>query len=218
MRSGTFVSLLGHNGSGKSTLLKTINGELPFMGSIFFGDKPVRYSRKQPALPYPVTYLSQESFVQFPILMEDLVVMGRYRHTRFLHPYSTKDYDMAFDIMNRLGIVHLRKKPVPDVSGGERQLAWIAQALLQDSSIYLLDEPTQNLDLYHRHMVMKLFNELSEQKGKTIIFSTHDLELLSDINGKIINLSENKALEENSAQNIQKHKQILLQRPSWYVS
>lgn len=196
-------------------MLKALNGALSFKGTIAYGHHKLKHSGNQKSLPVSITYLSQESFVQFPILMRDLVVMGRYRHTRFLQPYTAEDYRYTHDIMAKLGIQHLSHVPVPDVSGGERQLAWIAQALLQDAEIYLLDEPTQNLDLYHRLQVMQLFAALSKEKGKTVIFSTHDLELLSEINGKLINLSGHQSLINCTAEAIQEQRKILIQRPDY---
>ena len=95
----------------------------------------------------------------FAIAVRELVVMGRYRHHGLLSAYAPADYALADAALARVGMAHLATRNFTELSGGEQQLVWLAQLSLQDAQVYLLDEPTQQLDVYYRRQVFSLVHD-----------------------------------------------------------
>jgi iron complex transport system ATP-binding protein len=200
-----FVAIVGHNGTGKTTLFKAFTGSLPYQGQILVGDQDLK-SHAQPAAAGLLAYLPQKNTVSFPIKVRDLVVMGRYRRKRFFEQYSDQDYAAVQDIVKRLQIGHLENREFTELSGGEQQLVWLAQLMLQDAAICLLDEPTQQLDIYHKKRVFNLLESWVAQDGKTVLCITHDLANLQGHAGYILNLSKPRpALEPLSEASIREN-------------
>jgi iron complex transport system ATP-binding protein len=174
-KSGEIIGLVGRNGIGKSTLLKTIAGLLtPLQGEIFIKKKNIRhFSRAE--LARNISYVSTEIPHVSNLTVYDLVTYGRFPYTGWMGNMSEKDTAIATESIDQVGIAHISQKPIDEISDGERQRAMIARALSQDTDIIILDEPTAFLDLPNRYAILRLLNELASEKGKTIIFSTHDL-------------------------------------------
>jgi iron complex transport system ATP-binding protein len=183
-----FVAIVGHNGTGKTTLFKALTGSLPYQGQILVQGQDLK-NHAQPAAGL-LAYLPQKNTVSFPIKVRDLVVMGLYRRKRFFEQYSAQDYAVVQDIVSRLQIAHLHDREFTELSGGEQQLVWLAQLMLQDAAICLLDEPTQQLDIYHKKRVFNLLESWVEQDRKTVLCITHDLANLQGHAGYILNLSK----------------------------
>jgi iron complex transport system ATP-binding protein len=184
-----FVAIVGHNGAGKTTLFKAFTGTLPYQGQILIQDQDLK-SHAHPAASGLLAYLPQKNTVSFPIKVRDLVVMGLYRRKRFFEQYSQQDYDAVREIISRLQIDHLEDREFTELSGGEQQLVWLAQLMLQDAVICLLDEPTQQLDIYHKKRVFNLLESWVAQDRKTVLCITHDLANLQGHAGYILNLSK----------------------------
>jgi iron complex transport system ATP-binding protein len=184
-----FVAIVGHNGTGKTTLFKALTGSLPYQGQILVGGQDLK-SQAHPAAAGLLAYLPQKNTVSFPIKVRDLVVMGLYRRKRFFEQYSDLDYARVRDIVTRLQIDHLEDREFTELSGGEQQLVWLAQLMLQDAAICLLDEPTQQLDIYHKKRVFNLLDSWVGQDQKTVLCITHDLANLQGHAGYILNLSK----------------------------
>jgi iron complex transport system ATP-binding protein len=182
-----FVAIIGHNGSGKSTLLKTLTGQVPYQGQVLVQDKPL--VARAGALARSLSYLPQKNNVTFPIKVRELVVMGLFRQKRLLEHYTAADYYHAEAMLERLHIAHLRQRTFTDLSGGEQQLVWLAQLMLQDAPIALLDEPTQQLDVYHKKRVFDLMADWVREKQKTVLCITHDLLNLLPLEGYLLNIS-----------------------------
>jgi iron complex transport system ATP-binding protein len=184
-----FVAIVGHNGTGKTTLFKAFTGTLPYQGQILVQGQDLK-SYAQPAAAGLLAYLPQKNNVSFPIKVRDLVVMGLYRRKRFFEQYSQQDYAAVQQVISRLQIDHLQDREFTELSGGEQQLVWLAQLMLQDAVICLLDEPTQQLDIFHKKRVFNLLESWVEQDGKTVLCITHDLANLQGHAGYILNLSK----------------------------
>lgn len=182
------VAIVGHNGTGKTTLFKAFTGTLPYRGQILVGGQDLK-SHSHPTAGL-LAHLPQKNSVSFPIKVRDLVVMGLYRRKRFFEQYSDQDYAAVGDIMSRLQIHHLEDREFTELSGGEQQLVWLAQLMLQDAAICLLDEPTQQLDIYHKKRVFNLLESWVQQDHKTVLCITHDLANLQGHAGYILNLSK----------------------------
>jgi iron complex transport system ATP-binding protein len=184
-----FVAVVGHNGSGKTTLFRLLTGHLPYEGSAQLHGQEVRGLRRAAAAGL-LGYLPQRGSVGFSIAVRELVVMGRYRHHALLSAYNSADYALADAALVRVGMTHLALRDFTELSGGEQQLVWLAQLSLQGAQVYLLDEPTQQLDVYYRRQVFGLVHSWATEHGKTVLCSTHDLDNLPALTGYLLNLPE----------------------------
>lgn len=183
-----FVAVIGHNGCGKTTLLRALTGQLPYEGRVSVNGQDLSAVRR-PAAAGLLAHLPQRASVEFSLPVRELVVMGRFRHHRFLGAYSAADYALADAALARMGAAHLAGRDFTLLSGGEQQLVWLAQLSLQDAALCLLDEPTQQLDVYYRRRVFGLLHEWVQQEGKTVLCITHDLDNLAQLPGYLLNLS-----------------------------
>lgn len=184
-----FVAIVGHNGCGKTTLFRALTGQIPYQGFIAVGGHDLRTLRR-PAADGHLAYLPQRTAVGFPIRVRELVVMGRYRHHGLLSAYSPTDYQLAETALARVGGAHLAERDFTLLSGGEQQLVWLAQLSLQEAPLYLLDEPTQQLDVYYRRRVFDLLLSWVQEQQRTVLCITHDLDnLLALPGGHLLNLS-----------------------------
>lgn len=174
-RKGEIIGLIGRNGSGKSTILKTIAGLLkPLHGSIFMNDITFnRFSRND--LAKQISFVSTEIPVIPNISVNDLVSLGRYPYTDWTGRLSSEDIMMVNKSIEQVNLGDISGNLLSEISDGERQRVMIGRALAQDTEIIILDEPTAFLDLPNRYEILRLLNNLAVNRGKTILFSTHDL-------------------------------------------
>ena len=168
---GTQIALVGANGAGKSTLLKVIAGLLPIRSGtvLIYGNPPG-------ACHHRVAYLPQRGDIdwRFPISLRKLVLTGRYVHLGWLRNPSSKDWQIADAMIDRLGLSELRHRQIGQLSGGQQQRALFARALAQESDLLLLDEPLNAVDADTRALIADVLQDLRNQ-GKTLITATHDL-------------------------------------------
>ena len=185
----TFVAILGHNGAGKTTLLRVLTGQLPYEGSVRLGGPEELRTLRGPALARRLGYLPQRGTLEFGLPVRELVVMGRYRHHGLLGTYGPQDYARADAALGAMSIAHLAGQDFRQLSGGEQQLVWLAQLSLQEAPLYLLDEPTQQLDVYYRQRVFELIASWVALDKRTVLCTTHDLDSLPGLAGFLLNLS-----------------------------
>ncbi|GAB3694434.1 ABC transporter ATP-binding protein [Halorubrum pallidum] len=173
--AGEVTALVGPNGSGKSTLLKALAKQLePDAGRVLLdGEDLASHGPKEFARE--VGLLSQENDAPGSATVEDLVYHGRYPHRGFFDAVTEADDEAVDRAIGLAGIDHLRDAPVSDLSGGQKQLAWIAMTLAQDTDVLLLDEPTTYLDLHHQLRVMEVIRELNEEADVTVALVLHDI-------------------------------------------
>ena len=171
------IALIGPNGSGKSTLLKTLARQLvPETGQVVLDGRDIaKLSRLQFARR--VGMLFQENVAPAGLTVEDLVYHGRYGHRRLFESFTAEDRAAVEHALLMADIGHLRHRPVGRLSAGQKQLAWIAMALAQETQYLFLDEPTTFLDLAHQFEVMDLIHKLNRELHKTIVLVVHDLNL-----------------------------------------
>ncbi|ELY63168.1 ABC transporter ATP-binding protein [Natrinema versiforme] len=173
---GAVTALVGPNGSGKSTLLKGLANQLaPEGGSVLLGGDDVQ-SMGTKALARKLGLLSQESTSPSSITVEDLVYHGRYPYRGFFESISDADREAVERAISLAGCGHLRGREVGSLSGGQKQLAWIAMVLAQETDVLLLDEPTTFLDLHHQLTVIEIIKRLREESDITVVVVLHDIE------------------------------------------
>lgn len=173
LNDGSINVLLGLNGCGKTTLLKLLAGlEKPLSGTIYYDeDELSKISIKERSKRF--SYVPQHSYVIGDILVRDYLLFGTANKLAFYQSPGEEERQLVASISERLGITHLLDKNIGEVSGGERQIIFIACALIQDTPIILLDEPTSALDIKNQNKVLTVLKEISKE-GKTIILSSHN--------------------------------------------
>ena len=171
--ASSVTAILGPNGTGKTTLLNTILGLLkPQSGEILLKNIPVsKYSQKQ--LSQMISFVPQMEQVAFNFSVLEYVMLGRTPYMSIFNMPSKNDYRVSNQVLEMLNITHLRNRPVPELSGGEKQLIMLARALAQEPGILLLDEPTAHLDLGNTAVILNILKDLAK-KDVTILFTTHD--------------------------------------------
>jgi len=189
-RAGAVTALVGPNGSGKSTLLKGLADQLPpDAGSVLVDGRAIEtFDGKE--LARTMGLLSQESTSPNSIAVEDLVYHGRYPHRGFFERVTDEDERAVERAMTLAGCEHLRDREVGSLSGGQKQLAWIAMVLAQDTDVLLLDEPTTFLDLHHQLEVMEIVETLREESDITVVVVLHDVQQAARLADEMVVLKE----------------------------
>lgn len=176
--TGCIAALVGINGSGKSTLFKAIMGFVPIAsGEIRLLASPVRTA----LAAAKVAYVPQAEEVDwnFPVLVEDVVMMGRYSHMGFLRIPREIDRQRVTEALRRVNMEKYRKRQIGELSGGQKKRVFLARALAQESEIILLDEPFTGVDVNTEAQIIKLLSQLKSE-GKVMLISTHNLGSVPD--------------------------------------
>lgn len=177
LKAGQLVALIGANGKGKSTLLKTIMGEIkPLKGRITVDNQELHLLKNKERAKIVSMVPSKFPGVPFMSGMEFLQ-LGRTPHTNAFGKLVKADQDAIDEWTQTLKVEHLLEKMTLEMSDGERQLLAICRALIQDTPYILLDEPVAFLDYANKKKILALLQSCCAQSGKTILFSSHDLEL-----------------------------------------
>lgn len=173
---GERVALVGPNGAGKSTLLKTIAGLLtPWQGTIRLFGNPVG------ACHHRTAYLPQRTELDwnFPMTVYELVMTGRYVHLGWMLGPRQRDKDLVFQGLLRLGLSELAGRQIGELSGGQQQRALLARSIVQEASLFLLDEPLNAVDEATRDVVDEVLAE-EVRRGGSVLAATHDLGRLAE--------------------------------------
>lgn len=184
LSGGTICALVGINGSGKSTLFKSIMGMVcPSTGAVTLDDLPVaRALRKNRVAYVPQT---EEVDWNFPVLVSDVVMMGRYGKMSFLRIPSAEDKTLVARALARVGMTELAKRQIGELSGGQRKRVFLARALAQQGSIMLLDEPFTGIDVQTENTIISLLKSLRAE-GHLILVSTHNLASIPDFCDRVV--------------------------------
>ncbi len=181
---GSIAALVGINGSGKSTLFKAIMGFVPLAsGRIKILGRPVSDSLSGARIAYVPQ--AEEVDWNFPVLVEDVVMMGRYGHMNFLRIPGQKDRDKVTEALKRVGMEAYRKRQIGELSGGQKKRVFLARALAQQSDVILLDEPFTGVDVTTETDIIALLSELRDE-GKVLLISTHNLGSVPDFCDKTV--------------------------------
>jgi len=198
VRPGTVMSLLGPNAAGKTTLLRALAGLQPAQGSVTLGEREL-LSLSLADHARLVTYMPQ-SLPQRVALTVLEGVIGALRAS----PSGGEvvaDHEIAeraLDVIERVGIGHLALSELNHLSGGQRQLASLAQALVRQPRVLLLDEPISALDLHYQLRVMKLVRELAKEHAMIVIMVLHDLSIAARWSDRVVLLANGKLVADGS--------------------
>lgn len=174
LHGGEFVGLLGQNGCGKSTLLRVLTHVLPHKsGEVTLGGKPIsQWSSLERA--QRIAFVPQKEPTHFEFTVRDVVLMGRYPHQP-RGGVSTEDFDLATRAMQEADILPLADRLITELSGGEHRRVLLARALVQDTPLLLLDEPTAHLDIAHQVELMSQVQSLVRSQNRGALAALHDL-------------------------------------------
>ena len=169
----SICALVGVNGSGKSTLFKAIMGFVPLTtGSVSLLGQPAGKTLARNT----VAYVPQNEDVDwdFPVLVEDVVMMGRYGHMGFMRRPSKRDQKIVDQALDRVGMTKYRERQIGELSGGQKKRVFLARALAQEGQVILLDEPFTGVDVSSEDAIIELLRSLRDE-GHVILVSTHNL-------------------------------------------
>ncbi len=190
LKEGLFLAVMGPNGAGKTTLLRTMLGLAPLVeGSVkVFGvdvyERPLEVRRM-------VGYVPQKESVDatVPVLVKDVVLMGRCSKAGLLRPLTKEDYQVAKEALEQVGLGDLWDTPYVHLSGGQQQRVLIARALAQQPRLLLLDEPFSQIDYPSQRTIARLLRDLKEDEGTTIIACIHVLDPVIDFVDRVLLLN-----------------------------
>ncbi len=196
--AGRIVALLGENGSGKSTLLKVIARIVaPAAGKVLLdGRSLTALPRRETARR--IAYVPQSADLVFPIRSLDLVLQGRAPHHRGFAADTPEDRRLALEAMRACDVEALAPRDASTLSGGERRRVFLARALAQEAGLWLLDEPTAGLDPRHRLEFLATLARVHRDRGTTVLFVTHEIDLAAQLADRVVLLRAGRALAQGT--------------------
>jgi len=200
--AGELVCLLGENGTGKSTLIRTLCGFLPAIEgrAYLFGEVLDGLTERE--LSLKVAVVLTDRVVVPNASVEELVSLGRSPYTGTLGVLTQADKQKVQEAMQQCGILHKRYEPLSELSDGEKQKCFIAKALAQDTPLIILDEPTAFLDMPARVEIIQLLRQIVIKSGKSVLLSTHDLDLALQMADRLWLLSREQSLLTGSPEDL----------------
>lgn len=173
---GELVALIGRNGTGKSTLLRTMVALQPSLhGTVKLEGKDIKNIGSSD-LPKIVSFTSTEPIAVRNIKVREVVALGRFPYTNWIGSLTASDERSVSEALEVTGMLTFADRNIDNISDGERQRTLIARSLAQDTDLLVMDEPTAFLDLPSRYSIVGLLKKLTREKGKCVIYSTHDLD------------------------------------------
>lgn len=191
---GEMVCLLGPNGGGKSTLIRTLAGMQPALRGVVTIDGDDIHEMNLELLAKKMSVVLTDAVTVPNMKVFDIVALGRYPHTNWFGTLSHTDVDIVRSAMQKVGLQGFENRDFQQLSDGEKQRAMIAKALAQDTPFIMLDEPTAHLDLPNRIEVMTLLKNLARTTYKSILLSTHELDLALQVSDRIWLMQKNKPI------------------------
>ncbi len=191
---GELIGLVGANGIGKSTLLRTLSGMQDALeGSVSILGQSLA-SFPPAALATQLSVVLTEAPSSKNLSVVEFISLGRQPHTNWLGQLSDKDREIILWAMEQTDTLEIKDRKCFEISDGQLQRVAIARALAQDTPLIILDEPTTHLDLYHRAYILKLLKRLANDTQKTILFSTHEIDLAIQLSDKIMVMTQGSTI------------------------
>ena len=202
IRPGEMVGLIGANGSGKTTFLRLASGVIaPGAGAVRAGGRDVAAIPPRERAKM-IGVVPQESGMTFDFSVMEVVLMGRAAYWGFFGLEGPADLKAARRAMSRTGTSALAARPMGTLSGGERQLVFVARALAQEPGLLLLDEPTAFLDIRHRLEIYGILAELNREEGITVALTSHDIDLAARFCPRLVLLKEGRVIDDGPTRDI----------------
>jgi len=208
IEKGDFIGIIGPNGSGKTTLLRLMSRVLlPQRGSVnFTGEDIARMNFKE--FCQKVAFVAQDTAINFPFTVLEIVLMGRIPHLKRLQFETKKDIAITEDALMLTDALNLKGKNISELSSGERQRVIIAKALAQQPLLLFLDEPTSHLDIGHQIQILDLLKKLNRRNNLTIVMVLHDLNLASEYCNRIVLLHRGEIFKEGKPEEVLTYQNI----------
>lgn len=196
LEKGRLIGLVGANGIGKSTLLRTlIKVQPPIHGEIHLNGKSL-HEISSIDLAQQLSIVLTEQLISKNLTVYDLVALGRYPYTNWIGKLQPNDIDTIDKAIEMVQITELKHRICYELSDGQLQKVMIARALAQDTDIIILDEPTTHLDMYHKAYILKLLQRLTKETQKTILFSSHEIDLAIQLCDEMIVMQKNNVVHD----------------------
>ncbi len=177
LESSELLGIVGPNGSGKTTLFRTVTGLIkPRSGRIYLKGRDIMHVTRR-AIAMDVSAIPQLQNIVFPYSVEDFIMMGRFVQRGRSGAQGKTDYDLLEHVIDLFDLASLRYQRISSISGGELQRAILAQALIKEPEMMLLDEPTSHLDIKHQSSIMGIIRDLVDKRDVACIMILHDLNL-----------------------------------------
>jgi iron complex transport system ATP-binding protein len=190
---GELAAIVGVNGIGKSTLLRTLGNVQPKLsGSITLNKVPLEHHTIA-ELAAQVSVVLTEPIASKNLTVQELISLGRQPYTNWLGTLTAEDREKISLALELVQISDLKAKKCYELSDGQLQRVMIARAIAQDTQLILLDEPTTHLDLYHKVQILKLLKSIAHKTNKTILFTTHEIEIAIQLCDKMLILEKNQS-------------------------
>ena len=197
---GSFTALVGANGIGKSTLLRTLTGiQKPLSGNVFINHQNL-HSLPSEAIARNISVVLTDKLPPSNLSVYELIAMGRHPYTNWLGSLTPQDEMAIENAIHWTQIQPLLDKKHFEISDGQLQIVLVARALAQDTPIIILDEPTTHLDLPHKVALFKLLKKLTQEVNKTILFSTHDIDLAIQMTDQMMVMMPDKLIQNEPCQ------------------
>ena len=194
LEKGQLIGLVGANGIGKSTLLRTLikvqsalNGNISINGNDLNSTSTLELAKQ-------LSIVLTEPLISKNLSVFELVSLGRHPYTNWIGNLSDEDVTAVNNALEHVNILNLKDKKSYELSDGQLQKVMIARALAQDTAIIVLDEPTTHLDMYHKAYILKLLQKLTKETGKTILFSSHEIDLAIQLCDTMIVMQKDKVV------------------------
>jgi len=192
LKKGTLVGLVGANGIGKSTLLRTLAGMQPALSGTMQLEGTPMSTFTPLQLATHLSIVLTEPPASKNVTVEELISLGRQPYTNWMGSLSDADREAISNAMKATETLKLSNRKCFELSDGQMQRVAIARALAQETPFIILDEPTTHLDLYHRAYILKLLKQLAKEAGKTILFSTHEIDLAIQLSDAMLVMTPEK--------------------------
>lgn len=194
LHKGELIGLVGANGIGKSTLLRTLTRVQPSIsGEVLIDSNSIKELSSIQLAKLLSLVLTEYGFSK-NLTVYELIALGRQPYTNWIGTLSSSDKDIIDQVIDQTSVEDLRNKKCYELSDGQLQKVMIARALAQDTQLIILDEPTTHLDMYHKAYILNLLKKLATDTGKTILFSSHEIDLAIQLCDKLIVMTEDDVI------------------------
>lgn len=199
-KQNKLIAYIGANGAGKSTLLSILTRTMEKTAGHVSLEELEIHKWNQDELSKKIAILKQHTNINIRLTVYDLVAFGRYPYAK--NRLQKEDHQFVLEALEFLKISHLKDRFLDELSGGQRQLAYIAMVLAQDTDYIFLDEPLNNLDMKHARIIMETLKELVEKKSKTVIIVIHDINFAAKYADYIVAFKNGKIFCEGETSSI----------------